>query len=805
MRTRVILVTILVLVHLRPAVAQDRYVDPPAPIARILDQPLPPIASLGPDREWLLVQSRPALPPIAEVAAPDLRLAGFRIDPRTNGPSRSQLFTRYVLRAVYGDVERGVQTPPGARLGQVSWAPDGARFSFAVTADQGIELWVGETATGATRRLTGPVLNGTMGSPCVWMPDATRLICRMVPEARGEPPSRATVPSGPVTQESQGRSAPNRTYQDLLESPADEALFDHYFTNRIAFVGLDGVVTPIAEPGVHSSVEPSPDGRYLFVATVHRPYSYLVPSSRFPIRLEVWDPTGKVVRLVADRPPQDEVSPSFDAVPTGPRNVAWRADAPATLVWVEALDGGDPRRQARHRDQVLALAAPFTGEPNRLHAVEWRVNGLLWGPSGLALVSEDWNRTSRTRTWLLRTGEAPRVLFDRSSEDRYGHPGAFLTVPAPGGTRVVQTSADGRRAYLAGDGASPEGDRPFLDELDLMTGKATRLWRSEAPYYEQVTALLDPVRRQVLTLRESVDAPPNYLVRDLRRNRTTQLTAFSDPAPEFKGVTKELITYRRGDGVQLSATLYLPAGYEKSKGPLPFLFWAYPREFRSADAAAQVIGSPYRFTRPTGASHLFLLLAGYGVLDNPTMPIVAKDGGEPNDNYVEQLVASAEAAVNKVVGLGVADRHRIGIGGHSYGAFMTANLLAHSDVFQAGIARSGAYNRTLTPFGFQAEERTYWEAQETYTGMSPFTFANRVKEPILLIHGQDDDNSGTFPIQSERMYAALKGHGATVRLVWLPAEAHGYRARESVGHTLREMIDWMDRWVKTAGPKQVTP
>ncbi|HEX9164510.1 MAG TPA: prolyl oligopeptidase family serine peptidase, partial [Gemmatimonadales bacterium] len=353
--------------------------------------------------------------------------------------------------------------------------------------------------------------------------------------------------------------------------------------------------------------------------------------------------------------------------------------------------------------------------------------------------------------------------------------------------------------WLAGAGASTDGDRPFLDQYDLASGKTTRLWRSEAPWYENPVALIDPARGLVLALRESVTEPPNYVLRDLRRKTVRQLTAFTDPAPEFAGVTRELITYQRADGVQLSATLYLPPGYRKEQGPLPFFFWAYPREFRSADAAAQVIGSPYRFTRPTGASHLFLLLAGYGVLDNPTMPIVAEGGKDPNDSYVEQLVAGAAAAVEKVVALGVADRKRIGIGGHSYGGFMTANLLAHSDLFKAGVARSGAYNRTLTPFGFQAEERTWWQAQEIYTRMSPFTYADKVNEPILLIHGQDDDNSGTFPIQSERFYAALKGNGAKTRLVMLPGEAHGYRARESVGHTLAETIRWMDTYVKGEG------
>ena len=368
--------------------------------------------------------------------------------------------------------------------------------------------------------------------------------------------------------------------------------------------------------------------------------------------------------------------------------------------------------------------------------------------------------------------------------------------PSPGGTPVLLTTRDGRFAYLTGDGASTDGDRPFLDRIELATGKTTRLWRSQAPYYESVVTVLDADARRVITRRESVTEAPNYFLRDLRANRVTALTEFKDPAPQFAGVTRELIKYKRADGVDLSATLYLPAGYDRSRGPLPFLFWAYPQEFKTAAAAAQVRGSPYRFVRPQGASHLFLLTQGYGVLDDPAMPIVGEGSAEPNDTYIDQLVAGAKAAVDEVVRRGVADRERIAIGGHSYGAFMTANLLAHSDLFRTGIARSGAYNRTLTPFGFQAEERDFWKAQDTYMKMSPFTYAHQINEPVLMIHGEADNNSGTFPVQSDRMFAAIKGNGGVVRYVLLPSESHGYRARESVGHVLWEMVEWLDRYVK---------
>jgi dipeptidyl aminopeptidase/acylaminoacyl peptidase len=485
--------------------------------------------------------------------------------------------------------------------------------------------------------------------------------------------------------------------------------------------------------------------------------------------------------------------------------VSWRADAPASLVWVEALDGGDIAANVPKHDHLLTLSAPFAGNPTELIAVESRIGGgrggsVTWARSNLAIVSEASRKSRKSRTWAIdpsNPSQAPRLMWERSTDDRYGDPGRFELTRGPFGENVLLTSKDGRYAYLTGAGSSPEGDRPFLNRYELATGKSTPLFRSEAPYYENVTTMLDAEGGRIVTLRESVNEVPNYFIRDIAANKLTQVTYAKDPAPEFAGVTHEFVHYKRADGVDLTATVYLPAGYDKAKdGPLPFFLWAYPAEFESVAAASQVSGSPYRFTRPSGASRLMMLTQGYGVMDNPTIPIIAQNGGKPNDTYVAQLVAGAKAAIDKIVEMGVADRDRIAVGGHSYGAFMTANLLAHTNFFRAGIAESGAYNRTLTPFGFQNEERTYWEATEMYTKMSPFTYADSIKTPILLIHGMADDNTGTFPINSERLFAALKGTGGTAKYVQLPAEPHGYRARESIGHVLAEEVAWLDKYVK---------
>ena len=814
MRQRHALIAFLAFVPL-PLAAQMAYRQPPPGIAKILDAPPTPLLSFSPDRSRLLVTERNGLPSIADVGAPYLRLAGERVNPRTNGAWREQFARGLVVRSMAGSAETRVQTPAGAKISHVEWSADSRHLAFTVAAANGIRLWVADATTGAAHQLSDLALNGIAGNPCSWM-NGTQLICRTIAADRGAAPVAPETPEGPIVQETDGRKSPAPTFEDLLSSPHDEKLFDYYFTSQLAIVGLDGSVAKLGGKGVHSRVAPSPDGSEIIVATVHRPYSYQVPMGRFPTRHEVWDRSGRVLHSIADTPLQESAPRGFDAVETGPRNVAWRADAPATLVWVEALDGGDPNSKAAKRDHVLLLASPFSGPPIELATVESRVvsAGGRFGPGGfgatggpvtwaradLALVTEASRRTRKTRTWAINPSNpagAPRMLWEHATDDRYGDAGVFQLVRGPFNEQVLQTSKDGKFAWLAGLGASPEGDRPFLDRYEIATGKATRLFRSEAPSYERVVTLLDGDGARAVTLRESTTEVPNYFIREIASRKLTPLTHAVDPAPEFAGVTHEFVKYKRADGVDLTATVYLPAGYDKQRdGPLPFFLWAYPAEFESAAAASQVSGSPYRFTRPLGASRLMMLTQGYGVMDDPTIPIVALNGGKPNDTYVEQLVAGAKAAIDKIVAMGVADRDRIGVGGHSYGGFMTANLLAHTNFFKAGIAESGAYNRTLTPFGFQAEERTYWEAPALYTRMSPFTYADSIKTPMLLVHGMADDNTGTFPINSERLYAALKGNGGVAKYVQLPAEPHGYRARESIGHVLAEEVEWLDKYVK---------
>jgi dipeptidyl aminopeptidase/acylaminoacyl peptidase len=806
--TRALLLIVLITLPVAAQEEGDRQIDyrlPPAPLVDIIDAPPTPATSMSLDRKWMLLMEYPNLISIDELAEEELRLAGLRIRPRTNGPSRDFTMTKLTLKSMEDLSERPVSgLPEGARINDVLWSPDGAHLAITITEESDIRLWIVGIATAKASRLGGHRLNAAGGTPLRWLSDSKTLVVSVVPEGRGEAPEVSRVPSGPVVRENAGEAKPARTYQDLLKNAHDEALFDYYLTAQLHRIDLEGETKPLGRPGILWDFEPSPDGRYLHVEMLHRPFSYLVPAWRFPRRIEIWNLDGEPVHLVADLPLQESVPITMSSVPTGPRSVDWRSDAPATIYWAEAQDGGDAGREADIRDKVFTLAAPFDGSPRTLATLGQRYAGIEWGNDSLAIAYEWWWKTRNYKVWRLDPSDEeaePDLLIDMSWEDRYNDPGDTVTVPNAWGQSVLFTPDGGKTLFLAGDGASPEGDRPFLDRFDLETKKSERLWRSEAPYYERAVLPLDPKGKRFMTRRESKDEPPNYFVRTLKSGKLRQLTDFPHPTPQLEGLQKELIRYKREDGVDLTATLYLPPGYSEERGALPVLVWAYPQEFKSADHAGQVTDSPYRFDRVGWWSPLLFLTLGYAVLDDPTMPIIGEGDVEPNDTYVEQLVASAKAAVDEVARRGVGDPDRVAIGGHSYGAFMTANLLAHSDLFRTGIARSGAYNRTLTPFGFQAEERTLWQASNIYFEMSPFMHADKVDEPILLIHGDADNNSGTYPMQSERFYNALKGLGATTRLVMLPHESHGYRARESVMHMLWESVEWMDQWVKNASPR----
>ncbi len=804
----VLALAVLFVLAAGPVLAQETYQMPPDDLSKLVDAPITPGVSLSPDQRLMLLMHQPSLKSIAELAEPELRLAGIRINPRNNGPSRSSGYVKLTFKSLDGGGERPVTgLPDDARIRNVRWAPDGQHVAFTVDLTERIDLYVADVATARARRLMDtPVNNAFWGAPYEWVSDSKTLIVRGIWPSRNVAPEKPLAPAGPIIQENLGEKAPARTYQDLLKNPYDEEIFAYYMTAQVMRVSLDGAVKPLGEPGMVMSADPSPNGQYVLVETIHRPFSYLVPAYRFPNRIEVFDLDGNLVKEIADLPLAEGVPTAFGSVPTGIRSISWRADAEATLYWAEALDGGDARAEAEYRDQIYMLKAPFDAAPTPLVKLPLRYAGMTWGDDDLALVNESWWSTRKRRTYVVdpsKPGAEPRVLFDLSFEDRYNDPGYPMTRINDHGAYVLRTADGGGSIYMTGTGASPEGNRPFLRKLDLETGNTEELFRSQAPYYERPITLVDDSGMKLMTIRETNTEPPNFFLRDLGSDTPMAVTDFPHPYPELAAIHKESIQYQRDDGVPLSATLYLPAGYDAERdGPLPAFVWAYPREFKSADAAGQRRDSPHQFKRVSYWGAVPYVTQGYAVIDNASMPIIGEGDAEPNDTFREQLVLNAKGAIDEGVRRGVVDPERVAIGGHSYGAFMTANLLAHSDLFRAGIARSGAYNRTLTPFGFQAEERLFWEAPEIYYYMSPFMHVDKVNEPILLIHGEADNNSGTFPLQSRRYYNALKGLGKTARLVMLPHESHGYRARESIMHMLWETNRWLETYVKNAPPRE---
>lgn len=772
----------------------------------LVDGDATPFVSIAPNGEIMALLHRPGRPSIEEIAQPELRLAGIRINPRVTGPSRSRTLNGITVR----DLESGEDVeitglPESAKISDVSWSPDSKHIAFFVIQSTRTELWMANAGTGKAARLSDLEVNDTYGTGMVWSRDAGSVIVQAIPEDRGEAPRKSVVPAGPTIEESTGNATPARTYQDLLQNKHDEDVFDHYFTSRIVEVTLDGEVSDLTEPGIYTTIRLSPDNQYILVTEVKRPYSYRVPAFRFPNETKVLDRDGDLVTMVAELPLRDQIPIGFSSTYEGPRSINWRADQPATLVWVEALDGGDQRREVEKRDRVFMQEVPFSGNPSAIIDLEYRYSGISWSEEGFALANEYWRSTRHGRTWMVNpANESVELIFDRSTEDRYTDPGSPEFKRTDFGTYVLHTIDNGAKVLMSGQGYSPEGNQPFLASFDLKSGETEELWRSQAPYYENLIAVLDEEGSEVITRRESVTEQPNYFLRDVGNDEMKQITFFEHPTPDLKDVKKEFITYEREDGVNLSATVFLPPGYDKERdGKLPTLVWAYPREFKSADAASQVTTSPYRFTSIGYWGPHFMLTEGYAVVEGASMPIIGEGDEQPNDTFVEQLVANGQAIVDELDKMGVGDPERVGVGGHSYGAFMTANLLAHSDIFRAGIARSGAYNRSLTPFGFQAEPRTFWEAPEIYFEMSPFMNAEKIDEPLLLIHGEVDNNSGTFPIQSQRMYGAVSGLGGTVKLVMLPHESHGYVARESLLHMLYEQTEWMNTYVRDAEEREL--
>lgn len=779
-----------------------KYQLPPPEIADLINAPLRPDFIISPDSRYVAVLEPHTYLSIDELSQPEVKLAGLSINMKSHAPSRSGMGYKRITFINLDDTsnKKYINLPEDqSRILSFSWSPKGDNAACAIAHKHGVDLAIVSAETGGVNRIITDRLNCIYGEPFYWAPDGTSLICKLRYGAVKRYSIQSDIPNGPLTYESKGEEAPARTYPDALKTPQDAEMLEYFLKSRICSVSLKGKSRYISAQMMIKNVLPSPDGKYLLIERVEQPFSFSVLLNRFAHRIEIIDMKGRVVRVVGYRPLDEQRPIGKDAVSKGVREAGWRSDKPSTVFWVEALDGGDHRVSAEFRDRICQLDAPFQGSPFPLLSMSYRFQDVWWSTSGYAFVAEQWWKTRRKRIWLIDKNSPEnmsKVLFDLSIEDRYNDPGVPLLRQGSPGCSVTETLSDGHEIILSGSGASDKGDRPFVDSFNISSLKSTRIWQSESPYYEKPLSLLDQSIETILTILETQDNPPNLCRRDLREDTLQMITDFPNPYPGLTGVHKEIITYEREDGIQLNGTLYLPPAYTKNHGPCPAIIWAYPREFKSADTAGQMKGSPYMFPRLSWSSPLFLLTQGYAVLDGPSMPIIGEGDMEPNDQYIKQLSMNAKAAVNALVSRGIAYSDKIAIGGHSYGAFMAVNLLVHTNLFMAGIARNGAYNRMLTPFGFQYEERNLWDARETYLSMSPYLFVDKIDAPLLILHGLKDNNPGTSPVQSEFLYKALKGLGKKARLVMFPNEGHQYRSLETVMHMAWEMSSWLERHIK---------
>lgn len=782
------------------------YQTPPQEILDLVDAPRVPFVQIDQAGKRAILIHRHSFPSIGELCTDEWRLAGLRLDPKRYISSRTTYYNSLEVLHLHDSTTHLVQgLPETPRLSHFRWSPCQTKLAFTHSVPTGVEAWYVDMTTAQAVRLTGPYLNASLDEPLCWMQDGNGLLIKCLPQERlplRDP--QTVVPQGPTISISDGQKAENRTYQDLLKSRDDAYNFAALATSELHHVDLKGQETPwLQAAGLYQSMRPSPDGNYVLVTAIEPPFSYLVPYTRFPQVARLYTKAGVLVKTINQVPLTEDLPKGFMSVRTGRRMMGWRADQPATLAWVEALDGGDAAKEVPFRDALYTLdTADLAGVPTLLVKTIQRFHAVEWASDDLALVHDYWWNTRNTKVYRFqpRTPEiAPQIIIDRNYQDEYNDPGYFLSTRNAYGQTVLETYNNA--LYLMGAGFSEQGQFPFVDRWDLETAVRTRLYQSI--YTDRKEQLYFPTDWSKGDFIVRIEAPtefPNYYLRNIHQEgdqTLRQITFFENPFQSLQSVHKEVIQYQRKDGIPLSGTLYLPLGYDlEQPEPKPLIIWAYPREYKDSNSAGQVRTNSNEFIYPFYGSMVYWVTQGYVVLDQAAFPIVGQGEAEPNDTFLEQLIGNAEAAIDALAECGYIDRNRVAVGGHSYGAFMTANLLTHSDLFAAGIARSGAYNRSLTPFGFQSEERNYWEAKATYDAMSPFMHADQMKTPLLLVHGAVDNNSGTYPLQSERYFNALKGLGAPARLVLLPKESHSYVARESILHLLWEQHQWLEHYVK---------
>ena len=806
---------------------QSSYIMPPAPITDYInrDKNLASLDRISPGGNYFLIPSTTELSTAELMSQKIYRLAMLKVTPATNRELDHSTYGIYALKifSLKDKTSRQVKLPPDSFFSDMVWSPDGKKIAFLAHLPNGTQVWIADAETGTAEALSdAPVMatiaarpqsgrsSATPSRMLQWTSDGS-LVTLLVPSNRGAEPVLNPVPAGPIVRHSLDKPTPTRTLPFLLRTPHDADLFRYYTTAQPAILARGRAPQIIGAPAMYLSISVSPDGKYLLTDRIIEPFSYLVGYDAFPHQYEVMDIAGNILATVSKAPAELALRRDGDAGGADlPRDLAWRPDGKGlSFIMTEPRDkkAEGAQEASERQERIMLLELPFAMDRAKvLVSSARRISEVSYSRDGryvFATLAErpraGGKRLQDIAAYDL-TSEPPQAFVLAKGidpEDVVNLPGTLMTRTTGNGIGYAAVSADGQAGFLESPGHKADfKPRPFIDRVIIRTGEKRRVFEGSADMYERPLAALDGDLTHLIVSRESSrKAPDSYLWTN--EGFGENLTNNKDPYPDLTACKRIDFEFQRSDGVTVHGRISLPLNYKEGTR-VPAVFWDYPREYGTSEEYARGAITSRNNNAYTPLSFLrwsdLWLTQGYALVYTD-IPILGKATAY-NDNYLTHLLDSVYGAIRKLDQMGLIDMDRLGHGGHSYGAFATANLLAHSPFFKAGIAGDGAYNRTLTPMTFQQERRYFWEATTTYLEMSPFFYADQINAPLLMYHGGDDDNSGTYLIQSERMMQALTGLGKKAVLYIYPFEAHSPRCKETYLDIWARWIDWFDKYVK---------
>jgi dienelactone hydrolase len=815
---------------------KEDYLLPPDIVQNILhrDSHFDVLSNLSPDKDHVMIPVREDFSSLELMMQKTYRLGMLEICPNVNREWRLSTYGIKGLK-IFSIAQKKswvVQLPKNILISDMVWSPDGKKIAFLSHLRQGSQVWITDVESGKVEAIHEAFVMATLtgrrryrrdviSSPSQmlqWTPNGS-VITLVVPENRGAEPKRDPIPDSPIIRHTREKATPTPTYPFLLRTSYDRELFRYYTTAQLAELVPGKPLRAIGDPAMYMNVSLSPDGLYILAEKLTEPFSFIVSYSDFPRDLVVMDMDGEILSSIR-RIPLQEVAARRDRngpLDDLPRDVAWRPDGKGlSFLWrVPKTEEGKSKDEEEkdknnngleRKDRLMLLSPPFdldraeviVSSQKKFEEISYGVDG-RYAFAKISGRGEDFEKGTDIVAYDLGKTPPKRIVLlkDIEEENPLEMPGNILRTMSGNGVISALTSSDGGAIYLQGEGYRKDFiNRPFIDRIEIETGKKERIFESAADMYERPLVALDGDLKAIVVSRESRTVfPDSWLWKE--GGSVMRLTSNRNPFPEFADCKREDFVFERRDGLEIRGHISLPVGYQSGE-KVPAVFWTYPREygsFKEYERAALRRHNLNAFLQLStrNASDIWLS-QGYAVVV-PDIPIIGEDE-DYNNNYITHLVDSMYAAIRKVDELGNVDVDHLGHGGHSYGAFATANILARTPFFKAGIAGDGAYNRTLTPMTFQSERRFIWEAQDVYLEMSPFFQADHIDTPLLMYHGAVDNNTGTFLIQSERLIQALTGLGKNAVLYIYPFESHGPRCKETYMDMWARWLSFFDIYVK---------